>query len=132
MPQTTDACRTCADPRYDAVTQSVERGLSLRNASIAAGLRQPHVSRHRRRCPAFRERLDSAEDRGREERRRSHRPQSVERALPIIAAALATGASRAEAAERAGIQPSHERAWRARYPSYREAVEDAEQTGATR
>lgn len=132
----TSACRTCADPRYPAVVQSAAQGLSVRSASIAAGVHPAVVYRHRRRCREFNSRLDDAEQQGAELRstRPSRPPAAVERAMPIIAAALAAGATRPEAAERAGVTPSHERVWRTRYPSYREAVEQAEQTqtGATR
>ena len=132
MPKT-PACPRCADARYTAVASHVEQGLPIRQAAAAAGLHTVSIHRHRRACASYARRVARAQKRGRGAQSLQGRANAqasaaaVERATPIIAAAVAAGASRAEAARRAGVNPATERTWYRDRPDYRAAVEAAQQ-----
>ena len=138
-------CRRCTSPQDAAVLRSVADGLPIRTAAAAAGIHHVSIHRHRRRCPKFARQLERAQRRGRGSRGKGNAPKQsrqgtnkaaaasaeMQRATPIIAAAVVAGASRTEAAKRAGVNPNTERGWFRSHPTYRAAIEQA-QAGATR
>lgn len=121
-------CRACSDERYAVLLEAVAQGLSVLQAARVADLHHTSAYRHRPRCAVFGKRLSEAERAGAKRRDSQPRrpPAHVEAAQPIIAAHVAAGASRAQAAKRAGVRPSDERVWMTRYPSYRDAIEHAQ------
>ena len=126
------ACRRCADERYAAVAAAVEQGVPPSAAATAAGIARLSVDRHRRSCPTFARRIERGLKRGKRalnrqgENTAASSAAAVSRAQPIIVAAIAAGANRAEAARAAGIPPATERSWHRRRPDYRAAVEQAQ------
>ena len=139
------SCRRCSNPKYEAVLRSVAAGLPKRSAAQAADIHYVNVHRHRQSCPEFSSRLKQAEIEGRGAGKAAKQSQQGsdkatassadrQRATPIIAAAVAAGATRTEAAERAGINPSTERTWYRNRADYRAAIEQAQagaKTGAS-
>lgn len=133
MPKTArPACRRCADARYRAAAEHIEQGFPIRQAAAAAGIARLSVDRHRRSCPTFARSIERALKRGKRTLNRQGANSAVaadaavSRAQPIIVAALRSGASRAQAAQRAGVKPSTERSWHRRRPEYRAAVAQAQ------
>ena len=120
-------CARCGDQRYRAALDAVSGGLPVTRAADAAGLSRVSIYRHARECRPYGVLLGAALEQG---GRRLSAPQRLSEApmlaLPAITAAIREGASRREAARRAGVNPNTAQGWFSRRPDYRAAVSAAE------